>query len=653
MSASQILVVEDEGIVAAAIKNELENFGYAVSGVASSAREGIDKAVQGKPDLVLMDIHLKDGSDGIEAARQIYDRCRIPIVYLSAFADAETLARARETEPFGYLLKPYEERELQTTIEMALAKHRAERRLEETERWLEAILEGIDDAVIAIDPDSQVCFMNLASVALTGWYKEDAVRAPLGAVCNLVGDRGRIVLEELADRTVCESRLVELPAMTRLVARSGQEIPVEGYLAPIYDSRCEFLGMVLTLRNISYRLNMEHVRRQSEEKTRQLQKIEAVSRLAGGIAHHLNNLLTVILGNTSLALLQPIFEDAIREALGRVEAAGHRAADLIQRLLIFSGRCRGQLRQVDLNSLIPECLNEIKPLLDSRINVAFCAGSVLWTVTVDVVQMGQVLLNLCLNAQDAMPDGGQLTLETQNIAIVQEDLAHHAGRRIGDFVRVRVSDTGRGMTPAVRARLFEPFFTTKESGEGAGLGLAFVFAVVEQHHGWIECSSELSRGTRFDLYLPRYGSEAGLNLVEIHQQKPHGAVPTILLADPDPMVRDIARRLLEGQGYRVLLAENGVEAVEAFQQAPERIDLVIADLNMPRLTGNAILERLLELDSNVRMLFSSDYFAEDLTEGEGHTIGVISKPYHHRELIEMVRFALVKCSDEGRARSGE
>ncbi len=653
MSASQILVVEDESIVATAIKNELENFGYDISGVVSSAMEAVEKAVRDKPDLVLMDIHLKGEIDGIDAGREIHTRCGIPVVYLSAFADPETVARARETGAFGYLLKPYDERELQTTIEMALAKHCAEQRLEETERWLAAVLEGIDDAVIATDPDSQIHYMNLAAEALTGWRKQNAVKAPFAAACNLIEERGRIVLEDLAERAVCESRLVELPAMSRLVARNGQEIPVEGHLAPIYDSRGEFLGMVLTLRNISARMELERVRRQSEEQTRQSQNIEAVRRLAGGIAHHLNNLLTVILGNTSLALLRPFYEDAISEALDRVETAGHRAADLTQRLLIFSGCSRGQLQQIDLNSLIPECLNEIKPLLNARINVAYRPGSELWPVTADAMQLGQVLLNLCLNAQDAMADGGQLTLETKNVAIVEADLSQHPGGRAGDFVRVTVSDTGRGMTPAVRAQLFEPFFTTKEPDEGIGLGLAFVFAVVEQHHGWIECSSQVSRGTRFDLYLPRYGVGAVPNLVEIHQQKPRGARPTILLADSDPMVRDIGRRLLEGQGYRVLLAESGLQAVETFRQAPERIDLVIADLNMPQLTGNAILERLMELDPNVRVLFSSGYFAEDLSEGEGHTLGVISKPYRHKELIEMVRRIVAEISNEERAPSGE
>jgi PAS domain S-box-containing protein len=283
MSANRILVVEDEAIVATAIKTELEQFGYAVAGVASSAVEAVAKAAQGKPDLVLMDIHLEGEKDGIEAAHQIRSRCDIPVVYLSAFADADILSRASETGGFGYLLKPYEERELQTTIEMALAKHRAERRLAETERLLSAILEGINDAVIATYPKNQIRYMNVAGEGLTGWCYADIAGSPLAAVCNLMVDGRRVLLEDLVDKTIGASRTTELPATTRLIARDGRETPVEGCLTSMYDRRGEFLGDVLTLRNITARLEMERVRRESEKKTRQARQLEAVRRLAGRI----------------------------------------------------------------------------------------------------------------------------------------------------------------------------------------------------------------------------------------------------------------------------------------------------------------------------------------------------------------------------------
>jgi two-component system, cell cycle sensor histidine kinase and response regulator CckA len=505
MSTAQILVVEDERIVARALQCELENFGYQVSGIASSAQEAVQKAVDDRPDLVLMDIHLKGEEDGIEAARKIHSRCRIPVVYLSAFSDAATVARASDTEAFGYLLKPYEERELQTTIEMTLAKHRAEQRLEESERWLAAIHNGIDDAVIATDPENCVHSMNFAGEALTGWSMETAIGAPVSVVCQLVDERGHVVHDDFADRVVCESRALELPADTRLITADGRDVPVEGSISPIYDSRGEFLGTVLALRDISTRLELERLTRQSEERRRRAQKTAAVSRLADGLSRRLSEMLTTILGNTSLALAGFTAEAECLKLLTDVEIAAQRASALVQRLRMFarfSGGASSQLQAVNLNTLVPACLNQIKPLLNSRTKLSYKPTASVRSVIADELLLGQALVELALNAQDAMPLGGQLTLEMEDVALTFDDLAQHPDGRTGDFVRLRVTDTGRGIPSEIRARMFEPFSTAEPSAETAGLGLPLVSAVIEQHNGWIECASQLDQGSRFDLFLP-------------------------------------------------------------------------------------------------------------------------------------------------------
>jgi two-component system cell cycle sensor histidine kinase/response regulator CckA len=646
MSTTQILVVEDERLVAKALQNELEQFGYQVSGIASSAADAVDQAEESRPDLVLMDIHLQGDDDGIEAAQKIQSRCGIPVIFLSAFSDAQTVARASETNAFGYLIKPYEERELQTTIEMALAKRRAEQRLEETERWLAAIHNGINDAVIATDPDNNVHSLNFAAEALTGWPVEDAIGVPVTAVCNLLDANGRIAHEDFADRVVCESRTIELPDTTRLISRNDRETPVEGSVSPIYDTRGEFLGTVLVLRNVSARLELNRLRRQTEERARRAQKMQAVGRLAGGLSQHLNDMLTVILGNTSLVLAESSSDPAqagSRRLLQDVELAAQNAAELVQRLRMFSrftGGSTAAMRQLDLNLFIPECLNDIKPLLNSRIQVKFVPGADLWPVHADETLLGQAIFELSANAQDAMRQGGQLTLELANLTLPEAELANHPEGQAGQFVRLRISDTGRGIPAALRDQLFEPFFNNTSWNKGRGLGMEIVSVVAEQHDGWGECQSQVGRGTQFDLYLPRHGIVTPVEPAPPVARKPHGVQTAILIADGDPLVRDVGRRILEGQGYRVLLAKDGGQAVAVYRDEKERIDLAILDLNLPRLTAYVVLERLLEIDPDARVLFSGAYFTDEITEAEGHTLSVIAKPFSQDELVEAVRRAL-------------
>ncbi len=646
MSTTQILVVEDERLVAVAIQNELEQFGYQVSGIASTAQEALEKAGESKPDLVLMDIHLKGESDGIQAARNIHDRYGIPIVYLSAFSDPETLNRASDTEAFGYLLKPYEERELHTTIEMAIAKHRAEAKLEETKRWMAAIHQATGDAVIAIDPEKRIRFLNPATEIITGCRSEDAIGAPVESVCQVISGGQHVALEPLIDKVVNTGRHIPLPEHCWVVSQQDHQTPVEGTIAAIHDSRGDFLGTVLTLRNIGARLEVERLRLQNERRRQHVQRMEVVSRVAGGLAHPLNNLLTAILGNASLALAQITDDSEAAALLERVEVAAQRAAELVQRLLVFSklsGRPAGHWDETNVNVLIPKCLREIDARLHAHLTIRYKPRPDIWSIAGDELLLGQVFLELALNARDAMPRGGNLSFEAENVVLREEDLASHPTGRVGEFVRLRISDTG-GLHPTADTHPLEPGFVTKPAGEATGLGLALITAIAEQMHGWIESVSQAQHGSQLELYLPRYGTDLATSVGSVAQEKPHGTTPTIMLADADPMVRDIGRRILQRHGYRVLLAEDGVQAVAMYQQEPQQIELVIIDLNIPRLTAYAVLERLMESDPHVRVLFSGGFMTEDLTAGQGHTMGVITKPYHQEELLEMVCRALAQRS---------
>jgi PAS domain S-box-containing protein len=639
--SAQILVVEDEGIVAKGIQTELESMGYSVPVTVSSGEEAIRQAEGTHPDLVLMDVVLKGQMDGIEAAEQIVNRFDIPVIYLTAYQDGETLDRAKATEPFGYLLKPFEEKELQTTIEMALYKHRMEQKIKASERWLVSTIQSLGEAVIATDARLCIRLMNPGAEALTGWRREDAFGKDLSEICHVCDGDSPVVFESLASQAIQLGRKIAVAGGARIVARDGREAPVEGCITPILDEEGNLSGAVLVLRDISERRQLEEMQRQNEQHLRHAEKMDAVSRLAGGVAHDFNNLLTGILGNTSLARNQLPSNHPIAGLLLAAESAAERAAQRVKQLMGVSGHGFLSMTPLNLNDCLGELAGAMRRMVPSNISVVVRPAEDLWTVQGNRTQVREAIFNICLNGQEAMPHGGCLTIATENVVVTEDQLHANPQAQPGECVRVRIQDTGQGMPPEVRARIFEPFFTTKEPGQGSGMGLALAFGIIEQHHGWIECTSTGRQGTCFDIYLPRYSHP----LIPPPAPAPftntqRNSGTTILLADDEPMLRELGRTVLESQGYQVLLAEDGMQAVDIFQQKRHLIDLVILDLTMPRLSGTDACQRMLEIDTGVRVLFSSGYFADELTEREDRIVGFIQKPYRQEELAKTVRAAL-------------
>jgi hypothetical protein len=622
MTSAQVLVVEDERIVAKSIQNELRSLGYRVPVTAATAEEAIDRAMETHPDVVLMDIVLKGERDGIAAAEEVRNRLDIPVIFLTAYGDEETLRRAKVTEPFGYLLKPYEEKELQTTIEMALYKHRLEKRLREMNSWLDATLRSISDAVLATDGRQYVRLMNPVAERLLDCCQEKAAGEDLTHVCRLEHAGHAGVLESAAKDAIRDGRAVPLPPETMLVGNQGQRVPVEGSIAPIHDDEGNFTGLVIVLRDITARKEMEALQTRNAEHQRHAEKMEAIGRLAGGVAHEFNNLLTAILGNTFLVLATMPRSDPNLHQVVQIETAALRAAEVVRQLFAFSGRATAALELMNLNDTVRQAGEVLRRTLDSRIRLEVSLAADLWSVRGDRAQLAEMLRNLVHNAQEAMAEtGGTLTLATENVTLPEEQRHGPWRAPAGDYVRLRVADTGRSMPPEVQERLFEPFFTTKEPGQGTGLGLALVFGIVEEHHGWIECQSEPGQGTRLAVYLPRYGETVEIAAVPTIVPAAQRGLATILLADDEPMIRDLASNILQRYGYQVLLAEDGLQALEIYQQEKGRIDLVLLDLAMPRLSGDDTFRRLREIDPNVRVLLSSGYFPEDLTLTDPQVLG--------------------------------
>jgi PAS domain S-box-containing protein len=415
----------------------------------------------------------------------------------------------------------------------------------------------------------------------------------------------------------------------------------------------EVLGVVIIARDIRDRKRAEEALHRSEEQLRQSQKMEAVGRLAGGVAHDFNNLLTIINGQARLLLEEPAAPDELQRGLEEVVRAGNRAAELTRQLLAFSRRQVLQPRLVDLNAVISETERMLRRLIGEDVELVVSLDAGLDPVMADAGQMAQVLMNLAVNARDAMPGGGRLRLESRNVRL-QAPLAWSAGRlEPGDYVRLSVRDTGTGIEPDHLTRIFEPFFTTKGVGKGTGLGLSTVYGIVQQSGGVMRVESEVGRGTCFEIYLAR--AEAPAEAAESAPAAPPAArgTETVLLVEDDRSVRALARQVLRRRGYRVIEAENGRHALEVGTAYPGHIDLLLSDVVMPELGGPQLAERLCAARPGLRVHFVSGY-TDDAIGSSGalrQGIPLLEKPFTPTELAGRVREVLDAPVPEGLSQS--
>ena len=392
------------------------------------------------------------------------------------------------------------------------------------------------------------------------------------------------------------------------VAKDGIKLIAEISVSLMRDSEGKPIGFRGISRDITERKQAEEEKLSLQEQLRQSQKMEAIGQLAGGVAHDFNNLLTVIKGYSQLSLLDLKENDPLRGNIQEIEKATQRATDLTRQLLAFSRRQILDLKVLDLNILLTDLDKMLRRIIGEDIELVTLLSKDLGKVKIDPSQIEQVIFNLAVNARDAMPSGGKLAIETANVELDEEYAHAHVSVAPGRYVRLSVSDTGVGMTQEVKERVFEPFFTTKEKGKGTGLGLSMVYGIVKQSNGNIWLYSEPGRGTTFRIYFPRTEEEADtLHEREETEFFPKGS-ETILLVEDDESVRDLATRLLEQQGYRVLKAANGQEALlVAKERVRETIHLLLADIVMPQMGGKELADWLKISRPNVKVLYTSGY----------------------------------------------
>jgi len=896
----QILIVEDEPVVATDIKISLKSAGYNILGTANSGKDALFLIKEKTPDLILMDIKLNGKMSGIETAKRIMAIADIPIVYLTAHTDDKTVEKAKTTNPFGFLIKPFGDIELQTTIEMALNKFKMEKKLKDSETLLSTTFRSLGDGVIITNADLLITYINPYAVMMTGRSPDMAIGASLDEIFHLKDEITGEQLTNIAVNVLKEGELTELINQVVLVNSDEKELPVDTSIAPIIKENNEINGVVLVfhdtldrkltevalresetryrslfeesndaiyiitrkgnfvianesmqkmfgfndeeiidfnlmeffldldswqnfkklieengnirdfqtrmktkngsildclitssarqnehgqllgfqgiIRDMTEPIRSEKALRKSERRYRMLaeniidiiwtmdhdlnftyvtpsitsilgftveeflqldlktlcssesypgavkyfsdllnmqddkginendleiqwvknsgeivwvnvsstifrnnenesegiigiahditkrklaesekdamheqflqaQKMEAIGILAGGVAHDFNNLLTVIQGSTDLIILRIEENDPIYSDLYEINKASKRAAELTSQLLLFSRKKPMCCKTVNVNLIVEELLKMLHRLIGEDVSISTFLDETIWNISADMSNIEQVIMNLVVNARDAMPVGGQVTIKSENIIFTKQDLPNHPEARPGRFICLSFTDNGMGMDEMTLQRIFEPFYSTKGTGKGTGLGLSVVYGIVSQHLGWIDVISQKGKGTIFKLYFPAIEKETTDESIKtITPASLQGSGETVLLVEDEEGVRQFVTKALEEHGYKVISASNSTDAMNLFKDKKYSFSILVSDVVLPDFNGIELVEKLHEIQPNLLVLLCSGYTDQksqwNVIQEKGYPY--LQKPYSIKKLLRTVKQILLQ-----------
>jgi two-component system cell cycle sensor histidine kinase/response regulator CckA len=497
-------------------------------------------------------------------------------------------------------------------------RHLAEARLQEQA----ALLDHAQDAIIVRDLNQRILFWNSSAEKLYGWEKAEVLNQE---ICDQVFKGSE---EALQNATQVVIQTGEWRGELHQQTRDGRHIIVDGRWKLVRDAQSQPKAILITNTDITEKKKLE-------AQFLRAQRMESIGTLAGGIAHDLNNLLSPILMATQLLQLKAQ-DDASRKMLEILQTNAERGSEMIKQILSFARGVSGDRISVQLKHLIKEVAKILKETFPKSIEINFKITDDLWLVTGDATQLHQVLMNLCINARDAMLSGGKLTLEAGNCLVDETYAEMSTDAKPGRFVRVAVTDTGTGITSENLNRIFDPFFTTKDVGQGTGLGLSTVLGIVKGHQGFINVYSEPGKGSQFRIYLPANESALAQYTAATPAQMPRGNGELILVVDDESAIREIARTTLESFNYRVSTASDGAEAIALFVQQRDDIKLVLTDIMMPLMDGIALIRALRKIDPTIKIVASSG-LAENGKAAEAANEGVrafLSKPYTASALLK-------------------
>ena len=629
-----ILIVEDDPGLARLQPLQLERHGYSIV-VAGNYDEAIEQVRTRPIDLVLLDCQLPGGRTGLDVQAKLvelgYD---LPVVVVRGQHDEATVIKALRPGVCDFVAKPAEYLDyLVDVVDRVLRQTRMERQLDKSQALLAGVVGSTIDAILTLDADGRVTLFNAAAERMFGCAADAALGERIERFvvdADRFGDAGTAM-----DRTGAGGQ-PRWEAIGRRV--DGTEFPLEASISVGAVGGQPF--QTLVLRDLTEQKRLEATLHEAEQRLRLRQKLEAVGSLAGGIAHEFNNLLQAILGYTSYAMRGLEETDSRYRDLDQVLRAGQRAATLTRQLLTFSRRQELNRTFIVLEDAIDEFAAMVRPLLNEDIEfTATCAAGMAICADADALQ--QALINLAINARDAMPRGGRLAIVCEPVELSEIDCSQQAGLTPGRYASIVVSDTGEGIPDDVRGRIFEPFFTTKEVGRGTGLGLPMVHGMVTQHQGAINVYSEVGKGTTFCIYLPLAEAGAASPRSRETVDIPRGT-ETILVAEDDPMVRELAARILREAGYRARCAVDGEDALRQYLECADELSLVMIDVVMPKMGGVPLYRRLKALGMDLPVVFCTGH-APNVSEAEviaEQHFPLVQKPYASLPLLQTIRRAL-------------
>ena len=508
---------------------------------------------------------------------------------------------------------------------------RLELKLKESEEKYRDLYDNAPDGYYSLAGNGLIVEANRTFLQMLGYRRDEVI--------------DKLYIEDLlSDDSVqtCHAKFPELKKASHvrnleltMVKKDGTILPVAMHATAVYDGEGNFVMSRSVIRDITERKGIDEERRKLQEQLFRSQKLEALGTLAGGIAHDFNNLLASILGYASLAKTDLNPDNPVYQHVDIIETASLRASELTQQLLAFAKGGKYDAKPTDVNAIVREVVALLSRIIEKNITIVLAPDSNLRHAVCDAGQIQQAVINICLNARDAMPRGGTLTVRTESVHLEIQDVQSFVDVPAGDYVRISVSDTGRGMDRDTRERLFEPFFTTKETG--TGLGLALAYGIVKKHGGFIQVFSEPGKGSTFEVNLPACVSDDTRDKKKEIVGLRRGS-ETILVVDDEPMVKQLARDVLNRYGYTVLTAGGGEEAIDVFRQRAAEIDAVILDMVMPIMEGREVFRRLREIKPGVKVIVSSGYShdrdADDLLAQGARSF--VQKPFRIAELVKVV-----------------